>query len=181
MFDSDVSIMYFFFLPRFLSMLSILLADACRDPLERENELRYSIDPSSNNSTSNGINRRTSMSVTDMSNLAAINNQQQRLCSVCCRRDVSFSPSLKVEIPPFFSKLFYFETCRDVSKANNIFCFCFHVVGAANSWVIDRDGSGSIFFSCFLANKSGYDLSVEHIADATLMARIRSACVSLSG
>ncbi|XP_045028308.1 uncharacterized protein LOC116921188 isoform X3 [Daphnia magna] len=59
------------------------------DPLERENELRYSIDPSSNNSTSNGINRRTSMSVTDMSNLAAINNQQQRLCSVCCRRDIS--------------------------------------------------------------------------------------------
>ncbi|XP_059351813.1 uncharacterized protein LOC130689767 isoform X1 [Daphnia carinata] len=59
------------------------------DPLERENELRYSIDPSSNNSTSNGINRRTSMSVTDMSNLASISSQQQRLCSVCCRRDIS--------------------------------------------------------------------------------------------
>jgi hypothetical protein len=59
-----------------------------RDPLERENELRYTIDPLGGGSNG-GINRRTSMSVTDMSNLAAINNQQQRLCSVCCRRDVS--------------------------------------------------------------------------------------------
>ena len=58
--------------------------------MERENDLRYSIDPT-------GINRRTSMSVTDMSNLA--NQQQQQpqqhlqqqrgLCNVCCRRDVS--------------------------------------------------------------------------------------------
>ncbi|XP_046456940.1 uncharacterized protein LOC124204006 isoform X4 [Daphnia pulex] len=58
------------------------------DPLERENELRYTIDPLGGGSNG-GINRRTSMSVTDMSNLAAINNQQQRLCSVCCRRDIS--------------------------------------------------------------------------------------------
>lgn len=83
-----------------VSMIRSCVDNVGRETMERENELRYSIDPSGN-----GINRRTSMSVTDMSNLAAINNQQQqqqhllqqRLCSVCCRRDVSLL---------FFFKLF---------------------------------------------------------------------------
>lgn len=37
------------------------------------------------------VNRRTSMSVSDMSSMG---QQQQRLCNVCCRRDVSHHKSL---------------------------------------------------------------------------------------
>jgi hypothetical protein len=71
--------------------------------MDRENELsRYSInDPSSaaamsgmNSSGNGGINRRISMSVTDISTLNSQQQQQQQmrqLCNICCRRDVSSS------------------------------------------------------------------------------------------
>ena len=79
----------------------ILLLRWClsnRETMDRENELsRYSInDPSSaaamsgmNSSGNGGINRRISMSVTDISTLNSQQQQMRQLCNICCRRDVS--------------------------------------------------------------------------------------------
>jgi hypothetical protein len=111
----DVSIMFsifIFFI--FCGGMVLLSGRLCwiRDPLERENELRYTIDPLGGGSNG-GINRRTSMSVTDMSNLAAINNQQQRLCSVCCRRDVSCPFSSAVNPPATYTKTTSFQSSSD--------------------------------------------------------------------
>lgn len=55
--------------------------------MDRENELRYG---GNNGGGIDPINRRTSMSVSDMSSLQNNQQQQQRFCNICSRRDVSF-------------------------------------------------------------------------------------------